>query len=138
VCRIAHLRGVAVHPTPLYSMLGNCAIGIVLGRMWSAGVPLSLIAGLYLVLAGLARFVEESYRGEPQTPIVCGLRLYQWFALLSVVAGAAVMALRTDARVPAPDPTWQALGAGVLVAVAYGFAMGVDFPGSTWRFSRLT
>ena len=98
VCRIAHLQGVHVHPTPLYSMLGNIAIGIVLGRMWSAGAPLPLIVGLYLVLAGLARFVEESYRGEPQTPIVCGLRLYQWFALLSAGAGAAVMSLRTVSR----------------------------------------
>ena len=34
VCRIAHLQGVPVHPTPLYSMLGNVAIGLVVGRMW--------------------------------------------------------------------------------------------------------
>jgi prolipoprotein diacylglyceryltransferase len=137
VCRIAHLRGVPVHPTPLYSMLGNVAIGIVLGRMWSTGGPLPLIAGLYLVLAGLARFVEESYRGEPQTPVVCGLRLYQWLALLSVGAGAAVMALRTTSRAPAPDPSWAALVAAVFVGLACWFAMGVDFPASTRRFSRL-
>jgi protein-S-isoprenylcysteine O-methyltransferase Ste14 len=137
VCRIGHLRGVPVHPTPLYSMLGNVAIGIVLGRLWHAGATLPLIAGLYLVLAGLARFVEESYRGEPQTSIVCGLRLYQWFALLSVVAGAVVMALRTTSRAPAADASWSAAVAAVLVGLAWWFAMGVDFPASTRRFSRL-
>jgi prolipoprotein diacylglyceryltransferase len=137
VYRIAHLQGVPVHPTPLYSMLGNVAIGIVVGRLWGAGAPLPLIVGLYLVLAGLARFVEESYRGEPQTPVVGGLRLYQWFALLSVVAGATVMALRTTSTVPAPDPSWVALAAGVLLGLAFWFAMGVDFPESTRRFSRL-
>jgi prolipoprotein diacylglyceryltransferase len=118
-------------------MLGNVAIGIVVGRMWSAGVAPPLIAGLYLVLAGLARFVEESYRGEPQTPIRGGLRLYQWFALLSVVAGAVVMALRTEARAPVLDPSWLALGPGVAVGLATWLAMGVDFPASSRRFARL-
>jgi hypothetical protein len=137
VCRIAGLAGVPVHPTPLYSMLGNAAIGVVLGRMWGAGAPLPLTAGLYLVLAGLARFVEESYRGEPQTPVVRGLRLYQWFALVSVGVGAYVMSLRTAAHAPAPDPSWAALGAGVLLGLVHWFAMGVDFPASSQRFSRL-
>jgi protein-S-isoprenylcysteine O-methyltransferase Ste14 len=137
VCRIAHLRGVPVHPTPLYSMLGNVAIGIVLGRLWSAGAPLPLITGLYLVLAGLVRFVEESYRGEPQTPAVCGLRLYQWFAVLSVGAGAVVMTMRTTSQEPAPDPSWAALAAAVLVGLAWWFALGVDFPASSRRFARL-
>jgi hypothetical protein len=137
VLRIAHLGGKLLHPTPLYSILGNVAIGIMLGRMWSAGAPLPFLPGLYLVLAGLARFVEESFRGEPQTPVVSGLRLYQWFALLSIGAGAAVMSFRTDAPVPAPDFSWQALGAAVLVGLVCWFATGVDFPKSSRRFSRL-
>jgi len=134
---IAHLDGVPVHPTPLYSMLGNVVIGIVLGLLWAAGAPLPMIAGLYLVLAGLARFVEEAYRGEPATPIMAGLRLYQWFALLSVVIGAIVMSFHSISHVPAADPSWAALGAAVLVGLVYGFAMGVDFPASNRRFSRL-
>jgi hypothetical protein len=138
VCRIAHLDGVPVHPTPLYSMLGNVIIGVLLGRMWHAGVPLPLIAGLYLVLAGMARFVEESFRGEPQTPVVCGLRLYQWFALVSIGAGAAMTTVRTASRPPTADCSSQALLAGLLIALAYGVAMGVDFPESQRRFSRLT
>jgi len=137
VCRIAHLKGIPVYPTPLYSMLGNVAIGIVLARMWSAGAPLPMIGGLYLVLAGLARFVEESYRGEPMTPILCGLRLYQWFALLSVAAGAVVMTVRTTAGGPTPDLNWATLGVAMMMGLACWFAMGLDFPASTKRFSRL-
>ena len=137
VCRIAHLQGVPVHPTPLYSMLGNVAIGLVVGRMWSAGAPLPLIVGLYLVLAGLARFVEESYRGEPQTPVLCGLRLYQWLRAAQRRGRRLVMSLRTVSRAPAADPSWAALVAAVLMGIACWFAMGVDFPTSTRRFSRL-
>jgi len=137
VCCIADLRGVPIHPTPLYSMLGNVAIGIFLGRMWSAGAPLPMIVGLYLILAGLARFVEESYRGEPMTPIVCGLRLYQWFAVISVGVGAVVMSLRTDAPAPSPDPSWAVLGAAGILGLACWFAMGVDFPAANRRFARL-
>jgi hypothetical protein len=47
------------------------------------------------------------------------------------------MALRTTSTVPAPDPSWAALAAGLLVGLAFWFAMGVDFPESTRRFSRL-
>ena len=32
----------------------------------------SLIVGLYFILSGLGRFVEEAYRGEVQTKIVGG------------------------------------------------------------------
>ena len=50
----------------------------------------SLIVGLYFILSGLGRFVEEAYRGEVQTKIVGGggMRIYG-HAHLSV-AGPAV------------------------------------------------
>ena len=95
-----------------------------------------LIVGLYLVLAGLARFVEESYRGEPQTPVLCGLRLYQWLAPLSVGAGALVMSLRTVSRAGSRSELGGPVAA-VLMGIACWFAMGVDFPTLTRRFSRL-
>lgn len=66
-----------------------------------------------------------------------GLRLYQWIALASVIAGALIMTVKTDLVTPAPEPTmlavWCAIGVGALTA----FALGVDFPGSNKRFSRL-
>lgn len=137
VCRIAQLKGVLVYPTPLFSMLGNAVIGLLVARLWHAGAPPCVIVGLYLVLAGMARFVEESYRGEPQTPILRGLRLYQWFALGSVLTGAILMCAQTTSSVTAAEPSWPALAAGVLVGLAWWLAMGVDFPASNRRFARL-
>jgi hypothetical protein len=138
VCALADLRGLPLHPTPLYSFLANVVIGVLLLRLWSLGVALSLITGVYLMLNGLARFVEESYRGEPQTPIISGLRVYQWMAVLSFLAGMAFTMLPSPA-VPgfsiSPDPL--VLIVAVLYGLLAGFAMGVDFPGSAKRFARL-
>ena len=87
-----------------------------------------MIGGLYLILGGLARFVEEAYRGEPQTPIRAGLRIYQWMALGSVVAGAVITAVGRSA--PAPEAEFNA--SSLLVALGFGVvtwvALGVDFP----------
>jgi hypothetical protein len=137
VCRIADLRGVPVHATPLYSIASNAAIGLLLARLWSLAVPASFLAGMYLVLAGLARFVEESRRGEPTTPIRAGLRVYQWFAAASVAAGALISALPAPVVPGTIDPDWRSLAFGLLAAAVYAFAMGVDFPASNRRFSRL-
>jgi protein-S-isoprenylcysteine O-methyltransferase Ste14 len=138
VCVLGDLRGVPLHPTPLYSILGNFVIGVLLLRLWSLGASYGIIAGVYLMLAGIARFVEESYRGEPQTMIVGGLRIYQWMAVLSFAFGIVLtmipggqspgLAFALDARVAV---------AGLLYGLLTGFAMGVDFPGSARRFARL-
>lgn len=138
VLTLGHLGGVPLHPTPVYSILSNVVIGVVLLRLWSLGARLSLIAGVYLILAGVARFVEESYRGEPQTLVVGGLRIYQWFAVASFLVGAAVTTIPAGA---APGLIlWldiRALIAALLFGACAGFAMGVDFPGSGRRFARL-
>lgn len=138
VCAIAGLAGVPVHATPLYSLLWNVLCGGILGRLWASGAPLEFVCGGYAMLNGLGRFAEEAYRGEPQTRVIAGLRLYQWMALGSVLLGAALTAGgRAEA---APALAWHA-GAGwaaVAIGLAAGFALGVDWPGGKARFSRLT
>lgn len=136
-CRIAHLDGVPVHPTPVYSMLSNVMIGVLVARLWAVEAPLTLIGGVYLLLAGLARFVEESRRGEPQTQIVGGLRIYQWLATGSVVVGGVLTAVESPAASGAWTTTWSAAGWAAAVGVVYALAMGVDVPESNRRFSRL-
>ncbi len=137
VTRLSNLGGVALHPAPLYSILWVLLTGAVLIRLWTLGAPLSFIAGSYLVLVGLGRFVEEHYRGEPQTAQIAGLRLYQWLAIAFVAGGAALMAAGGS---PAPPPqaleppAWRALA--IVLVVSY-VAYGVDLPGSNRRFSRL-
>jgi hypothetical protein len=102
------------------------------------GTPLSLVAGVYLLLAGATRFVEESYRGEPQTPVMAGLRVYQWLAVLSFLAGLFLTTVPSSA---APGLPSVAVGHTLLGAIGYGLltgtAMGLDFPGSDRRFARL-
>lgn len=138
VCALADLQGVPLHPTPLYSIIANVAIGALLFRLWSLGASYGLIAGGYLMLAGVARFVEESYRGEPQTMIIGGLRIYQWLAILSFAFGY-LLTIIPSADAPGLDVTFglRALLAGALYGLLAGFAMGVDFPSSARRFARL-
>ncbi len=138
VTQIADLANVPLHPTPLYSIIGNLLIGVVLLRLRLLGAPDGLELGTYFLLSGLARFVEESYRGEPQTKVIGGLRIYQWLAIASVVAGMLCTTLPSESPVtgfvaPTAALWWVAIGLGLLS----GAAMGVDFPKSNRRFSRL-
>ena len=138
VCHLAHLKGQPLHPTPLYSILSNLVVGVLLVRLWTLDASPLVIVGLYLMFNGVSRFVEESYRGEPQTPVLGGLRLYQWLAILSAISGAVITSLPSAAVLAEPASVDFRLTAA---AVSFGllalFAMGVDFPRSNRRFARL-
>ena len=137
VCRLANLTGVPIHPTPVYSILWNVVIAFVVTRLWFVHSSFAFIAGVYLIFTGLGRFVEEAYRGEPQTPIFGGLRLYQWIAILSVVAGAVLTALPVTGVPDAPQFSWGSMLAGFGFGLFTWVALGVDFPDSNRRFARL-
>jgi len=137
VCRLTEWRGLPLHPTALYSILWNALVAVATLRLWAIHAPLSLIAGRYLILGGLGRFVEEAYRGEPQTPILARLRLYQWIAIATVLAGIAITTVPTGPA-PAPEFHWGLLIPAACFGLATAFAMGVDFPESNRRFARLT
>jgi len=137
VCRLTEWRGLPLHQTALYSILWNAVPALATLRLWTLHAPLSLIAGLYLILGGVGRFVEEAYRGEPQTPIIARLRLYQWIAVATVVVGIAITAVHSAAA-PAPQFHWGLLIPAACFGLATAFAMGVDFPESNRRFARLT
>ena len=133
----AGLGGVPVHPTALYSILWNGVVGAILLRLVSLDAAASLVAGTYFLLSGAGRFVEESCRGEPQTPAVLGLRLYQWMAVLSVVGGAALTASGPSAPLAPSGPGPGILAVAGTAFLLTGVAMGVDLPGSRRRLSRL-
>ena len=128
---------IPLYPTPLYSIIGNTAIFGLLLRLWLSGVDLSLVAGAYFILSAVARFMEEAYRGEPQTARFGGLAIYQWLALLFLIGGAVFTTLHG----PMAPPVEGISGQPLLVAAPFGLlvwcAMGVDFPESNRRFSRL-
>ena len=137
VVRLANLGGVPIHPTQLYSLTGNVLIGALMMRLWAEGVSLSFITGLYFALMGLARFVEEAWRGEPQTPTWAGLRLYQWVSIVSLVAGAALTVIPGASRAPTPVLSLAALWTGLAAGAITWLAASVDFPRSNRRFARL-
>ncbi|MCU0450448.1 MAG: prolipoprotein diacylglyceryl transferase [Bernardetiaceae bacterium] len=137
VCALSHLAGQPIHPTPLYSILANVLIGATLGRLWYGGAAPALLVGLYFMLSGLGRFVEEAYRGEVQTPSWHGLKIHQWLAVASLLAGLALSAAPLD-HTPLRwhwQPGYALVGLGFGLVAA--FAMGMDFPFSNRRFSRL-
>jgi prolipoprotein diacylglyceryltransferase/protein-S-isoprenylcysteine O-methyltransferase Ste14 len=132
------LHGLPLYPTPLYSILWNVCMALAMWRLWKLHYPLHFIGGVYLLLNGLGRFVEEAYRGEPQTPVFAGLRLYQWIALATILAGALLTALGRSGAAPVPEFHWQALGVAAVFGVVCWIALGVDFPDSNRRLARLT
>jgi prolipoprotein diacylglyceryltransferase/protein-S-isoprenylcysteine O-methyltransferase Ste14 len=137
VVRLSEFAGVPLHPTPLYSILWNVVIAVIMARLWMQCAPLSVIGGLYLIMTGVGRFVEEAYRGEPQTHTMGGLRFYQWIAICTLLAGTVVTCVGSDSA-----PAIVAPGAGILLGAAvFGLltwgALGVDFPSSNRRFARL-
>jgi prolipoprotein diacylglyceryl transferase/PAP2 superfamily protein/phospholipid methyltransferase len=137
VTRLSTFGDRPLHPTQVYSAGWMLLVAAVLFRLWMLGAGLQFIGGLYLILTGLGRFVEEHYRGEPQTRVWGGLRFYQWLTIGFVVAGAWVTTL---GWIPAPPPSglssYAIIATGAL-GIAAGIAFGVDYPGLNRRFSRL-
>ena len=90
------------------------------------------------MLNGLARFVEEAYRGEPLTPKFAGLKLYQWTALSSFLVGSAITLVPSSPlELHHFGFTIEVIAGSVAMGVLVVFAMGVDWPNSNRRFSRL-
>jgi hypothetical protein len=137
VVKLAGWKGKFVYPTPVYSILANMIYGGFLIKLWFNGTQMSMLIGLSFIFNGLSRFTEESYRGEPQTPILWKLRLYQWIALISIFIGA----LFTTISSPSSHPDFHLSLSIIAFALFSGlialFLGGVDFPKSNKRFSRL-
>jgi len=128
VCQLSEWTGVPLHPTPVYSILCNVAIALILTRLWMLAAPLHLIAGLYFILAGAGKFVEEGWRGDPRTPVFLRLRVRQWAAITSVIGGALMTALGRSSPAPQPHFAANTLLAALVFGLAVALATGVDFP----------
>ena len=139
VGQISWLKGKCIHNTQAYSIVSNLLTTIILFRLQWEGASCGLLAGLYFILTGAFRFIEEAYRGEPQTRILYGLRLYQWMALASVIFGAVLTTIKSDQQMllqwNISGPVWAA---SLIAGLAWAFGMSMDFPESTKRYSRLT
>lgn len=139
VCKIAGLKGQFIHNTQLYAIIFNVVIGMVLLRLWFGGSSPALITGFYFMLSGIARFIEEAYRGETQTKKIGGLSLYQWLSIASVLSGILFSTYPSDQQLSVSlsvDPPHLAIA--LFAGIVWAFGMGIDFPKSSIRFSRLT
>jgi prolipoprotein diacylglyceryltransferase len=137
VTRLSPFAGLPLHPTQLYSAGWMLLVAAVLLRLWILGAGVEFIVGSYLVLTGLGRFVEEHYRGEPQTPIRGGLRLYQWLSIGFVIVGASLTTLGWTPALGVAMPPAGALEAITAFSLLTYVAYGVDFPRLNRRLSRL-
>ncbi|HEU4889638.1 MAG TPA: prolipoprotein diacylglyceryl transferase family protein, partial [Thermoanaerobaculia bacterium] len=137
VTRLSDLAGRSLHPTQVYSIIWSLLTLVLLMRLWIVSAPLSFIAGCFFILNGLGRFVEEHFRGEPQTPTLAGLRVYQWLAIATIVAGAILTTIRTVGAPPPNLPTLTTWLVAATVGVVTYIAYGVDFPRLNARFARL-
>jgi hypothetical protein len=71
--------------TPVHFILCYAVTALAVTRLWVLGAPVHLIAGLFFILAGLAKYVETRVVRRPS--------LYQWAAIASVVCGALMTAM---------------------------------------------
>lgn len=139
VSKIPCLNNEPIYPSQFYSAIFLFLTGFLLLLLWQERASLSLIIGLYLILSGIGRFLEEATRGETQTKIIFRLRLYQWLALVLVALGMIFTCFEA--------PLSPAIGSFAIVlrhsplylsiALLFMFAFGVDFPQSQRRFSEL-
>jgi phosphatidylglycerol---prolipoprotein diacylglyceryl transferase len=90
-----------VLPTPLWELAIALVLAWVLWRLGRKAHPVGWMTGVYLVASGCARFVVEFWRINPK--LYLGMSNAQVAALLSVVAGAALITASRNKRVPATE-----------------------------------
>ena len=79
-----------VQPTPIYELLFSVLVFWILWQLGKRHRPVGWLTGLYLVLAGIGRFLVEFVRINPR--IYWGMSNAQVAALGSIVFGAVVIA----------------------------------------------
>ena len=82
-----------VHPTPVYETLAMGLAGVVLWHLRDRFAP-GVLFGLYLMIAGVERFLVEFIRRNDD--VVAGLTLAQLIGLAMLALGAAIVAVRRD------------------------------------------
>jgi phosphatidylglycerol:prolipoprotein diacylglycerol transferase len=87
-----------VHPTPVYETLAMGLVAVVLWR-WRDRFAPGFLFGLYLILAGIERFLVEFIRRNDA--VAAGLTLAQLVSLAMIAGGTALALTRRSAARPA-------------------------------------
>lgn len=88
-----------VHPTPVYETLAMGLVTVVLWNLRDRLAP-GVVFGLYLVLAGVERFLIEFIRRNDA--VLAGLTIAQLISVAMVVAGSGLIAWRVRVARLAP------------------------------------
>lgn len=86
--RIAGLRGVPLHPAPLYECLLDLGLIVVTNAVAVLGAPLGLPAALGLLIYGIGRFAVEFLRNDDDRILLGRLSLNQLIAAGMALVGA--------------------------------------------------
>jgi phosphatidylglycerol:prolipoprotein diacylglycerol transferase len=86
-----------VHPTPVYETLAMGIGGLVLWHLRDR-FPVGMLFGLYLILAGVERFLVEIVRRNES--VVGGLTQAQLVSLALLAIGTAIVVARWGSRRP--------------------------------------
>ncbi len=78
-----------VQPTPFYELLFSLVVFWILWKLGSKHKPVGWLTGLYLILAGIGRFLVEFVRVNPR--LYWGMSNAQVAALGSIVLGGIIM-----------------------------------------------
>jgi len=92
---IPYAPGVVVHPTPIYEFLQGVFVFAVLWSLRKKGLAPGTLTWLYFILAGTMRFIVEFWRINPAVGL--GFSEAQWFSLLLVLFGLAMLVIRPSA-----------------------------------------
>jgi phosphatidylglycerol:prolipoprotein diacylglycerol transferase len=96
-----------VQPTPIYELLFSIAVFWLLWQLGRKPRPVGWLTGLYLVLAGIGRFLVEFVRINPKLYFHHSMSNAQVAAVASALIGLVVMAL-AQARHAAWEPSQTA------------------------------
>ncbi len=83
-----HLQ-TTVHPTPIYSMIGELINLVILQTLWRKPANRKYLFPLYLLILSFHRFFSDMFRGSETGPeLIPGLRIFQVICLFIFVFAA--------------------------------------------------
>lgn len=99
--------GVRVHPTPLYEIILCLIIFAYLWRIRKKPKPVGWMFGMYLILAGVERYVTEFWRYSWENRADSMLKFMtdaQLVAIMMIIVGGVILFRIRNAPIPVEEP----------------------------------
>jgi phosphatidylglycerol:prolipoprotein diacylglycerol transferase len=125
--RVGGLRGVPIHPAPLYEAGLILGLFVLLNAIALAGSREGVLAALYLIMYGSGRFFLEFLRHNSVEEQIGPLLRNQWLSLVEAGAGVALLAALSLASGPPSPSIADADGQALLLAPLFAVCAAVVF-----------